>query len=122
MRVLKPFSTYISPWCLPSHADRTFRRVIADNGNARLSKNYPAFTITEQQRSLTSQTVQLTAVVSQGNRSRFVSSGGRSGFVFASIESAPLGGRIIYVLRSDARLVRATGMRDQDESLKRAIY
>ena len=59
------------------------------------------------------------AVGPQGNRSRFFSCRGRFGFVFASIESAPLAGRIVYVLRSDARVVRVTGMRDQDESLNR---
>jgi hypothetical protein len=58
------------------------------------------------------------AVGPQGNRSRFFNCSGRFRFVFASIESAPLGRRIIHVLRSEARLVRATGMRIQDESLK----
>jgi hypothetical protein len=54
----------------------------------------------------------------QGNRSRFCGRGVGLFSFLASIEPTPFCGRSVYILRSDARVVRAEGMRDQDESLK----
>ena len=77
-----------------------------------------SFSLRVHQEILSAQFAKRGAVGPQGNRSRFFSCGGRLVFVFASIKSPSFYGRIIYALRSDARLVRATGMWDQDKSLK----